>query len=651
MGATTVQDDRAAVEQWLDALERLYFRHRHVVAPPIAAACLWASSAAAWWLTGRWALDRWPTWLYLFALVMWLGVVAPGIVYKTERVPLVGPDRPGERADEPRVWNTKVVSAFGWGYAAVWGGVQVWFGPTNHTLEALAVFLVPAWVYWSHARTIRRGVEVFRNIERWDGEAVGLSGVNAKTAGAKGAEDGSWWSVPLVSEIKGRWTVGDMRRAIARIATRYRVRPDQVLIDEPTPGSATLIVRADDSKKPSPEWVPPAEGYDITKPYPVGTYDDNGQDIMVSLYRPNHGAVNGLSIGDLGSGKSDYNEKLAALAVTARNAFLIVGDFKPGAQQWRAWAGVARVFVDTPERMDKVVQALGIIADSRGRRPGRKIVPTPGMPMIVVVSDEDALYYNPPMPPGNIKARQELAARIGAWESFLAVGRSFAICKRSALQHALWDNIGGSTIRNHLTGGEAACFRTVKNADARLAFNIPDGTDVRPADIARSRPGTCYIMNAENEEPRKGRQLEFTEKVRDKIIAAHAASQPDLEPEARTALGGLWEEMCSWAPAGKMTQALATDLPWLPADVPARMSPRESRLHIWRACAQFEPKGTGVTPIAKRAGKSPQMTRSRLQELEVLGAVSHQGSRWLVMGDERRLQASEEAADKASDSS
>jgi len=648
MGATAVRDDRAAIEQYLDMVERIYFRHRHVAAPPIAAACLWASSAAAWWLTGRWALDRWPTWLYLFALVMWLGVVAPGIVYKTERVPLVGPDRPGERADEPRVWNTKVVSAFGWGYAAVWGGVQVWFGPTNHTLEALAVFLVPAWVYWSHARTIRRGVEVFRNIERWDGEAVGLPGLEMHVPGAKGAEDGSWWEAPLKSTVKGRYTAAVIRKLIPRMAARYEVDESELEIVQDKPGKFVFRYTRTDPHEPVLAFEPPSADYSIRQRARVGRWDDDKSPMLVSLYRDDHGGVDGLALGQKGAGKSTYEEITAAYVAAAKDALLWLIDLKPGAQQWSAWAPVADWLATTPQEADRLAWALLTLMQVRGGVGGRIVKPTVKRPAIIVVLDEGALYFNPAVPSGGpeqMVARRALASRISAVESLLATSRSFAIAWRVALQRAIWDNVGGATIRGHLVGGESAIFRTAKNEDARLAVDMTaDEAEVmRTSKIPRGRPGTCFIQNADNEEPRRGRIFAFTEAQRDEIVAKYADRQPTLEPEAVAALGEVYANRQRQAPGGVAVAEPEDEALSLPrGSVAPRLGEDEALSSIWRACAAFEPNGGTVREVAGRAGRSEPTTRARLNQLVTLGAARKEGrrdraARYLVLGDEAGL--------------
>lgn len=657
MGATTVQDDRAAVEQWLDALERWVLGHRHVVAPPLTAAAMWVSSGLAWALTGtpwvplagRVQLGWWPLIFYGLALVAVLGVFGVDIVHETERVPLVGPDRPGERGDEAKILNTKVGASFGWGFGVVWCGVQAWYGPSAQTTLVLALFLVPVWVVWFHSRRVRRGVEVFRYVQRWDGDAVGLPGLEAVESSAKADEDGTWFQWRLRSDPKGRWTAAAIRKAVGRIGARYERDPDEITIEEPRPGSFLLRwVRADPNEKPLTFEAPP-EAYSIRQRARVGRWDDDGTPMLVSLYRDDHGGVDGLAIGLKGGGKSNYEEIVACYAAAGKDALLWLIDLKPGAQQWGPWAGVADWLATTPEEADRMFAALMVVMEVRGGAAGRIVKPTTKRPAIVVVLDEGALYYNPVVPSGGpeqMAMRRVLTTRISLQENLLATSRSFAIAVRVALQRAVWDNIGGATIRGHLVGGEAAIFRTSKNEDARLAVDMTaDEAEVmRTSKIPTARPGTCFIRNADNEEPRRGRIFKFTEAERDDVVAKYRDRQPVLEQAVQDALGEVYANRQRTRTGGALS--LAKDAPEPePEDEPAgmdgpvaqRLSESDSLALAWRACAADELRGATLPEVADRTGRSPEWARIRVKHLERLAVVRRHGKRWLSLGTEQQL--------------
>lgn len=1105
MGATAVRDDRAAVEQWLDALERWVLGHRHVVAPPLTAVAMWVSSGLAWALTGtpwmplvgRVELGWWPLIFYALTLAAVLGVFGVNIVHETERVPLVGPDRPGERDDEAKILNTKVGAGAGWGFGVVWCGVQAWYGPSAQTTLVLALFLVPTWVVWFHSRRVRRGVTVFRYLQRWDGDAVGLPGLEAVESSAKAAEDGSWFHWRLRSDPKGRWTAAAIRKAVGRIGARYERDPDEITVEEPRPGSFLLRwVRADPNEKPL-TFEPPPEGWSVRKKARVGRWDDDRSPMLVSLYRDEHGGVNSLTLGVLGSGKAlaldtpvptptgwttmgqlrdgdkvfddrgqvcrvvkahdtrhnrscfrvtfsdgeqivadaehqwltedresrrsarraqtsrerrtllpverhramrefavgrplataatvaavaglDWSSRLtrnaaaactvvgttqwmttfrrhngtavhrrargrtyrtdelvdqfialgsrvvkdqrdrrasgpsvrtteeiaasvsvegarnhsvvvatalelpdddglpvapyvlgawlgdgataapiitsadpemrplieergyrtgqdlrrqgdgtesytihglrsqlrelgvvgdkhiparylragveqrrellaglldtdgtvsrrgqiqftsirerlsqevrelavslgyravlrsrpakldgivcgtahqvsfttadpvfrlprkmqahqerasrhsptrtgrrfilsvdavpsvpvrcitvdspsrlylvgrsmipthnsnlaeitAAYGVAGKDAIVWAGDLKPGAQQWGPWAPALDWLATSAEEVDAMFGAFMVLMRVRGGAGGRIVKPSAKRPAVVLLLDEGALYFNPAVPSGGpeqMAARRVLTSRISLVENVLATSRSFAVAVHVYLQRAIWDNIGGATIRGHLAGGQSVIFRTAKNEDARLAVDMTaDEAEVmRTSKISRSRPGTCFVQNADNEEPRRGRVFQFTEAQRDEIVAKYRDQQPELEPSARAALGEVYANRQRTRSGGALSMVQTDgpgpeesedEPPVMDEPVAARMTEEESLAVAWRACAADVMGGATAGEVAERAGRSPEWARARLRHLASLGVIrAGKGKRWLSLGTEQQL--------------
>jgi hypothetical protein len=599
---------RARVTPWEDRLDAFVYRNRSWLAPPALGVVLVGLAAGAHAMGWQVALA------VVAAVMLLLGLDA------VTDLPTRSDARWWRRHEERLFGAACWLVGCSW---AVWAG---WVGVTWSTVAVLAGLSLPLAVLWFKHRRIRRAVDVEKTVRAWgDGTIVGLPGT--KLVGVKA-------DMHLVTgTIKGTRGVthyGAIEATRARIASLLGVQKQQVQIEHSSTGEADakFTVVQHDPHRDAVTWEPPKPGESIVGAKRIGVFPD-GAPIEMSLFRAEHGGVDGLAIGSKGSGKSTYLEVQAAYAAAAPDALLWMVDLKPGAQQFGTWAPVCDWLATTPTEAEQMFRALLRICESRGKAKGRKVKPSRQKPGIVLIFDEASIFYLPEQggdTSARMAARRHLQDRITLVEQVLAISRSFAVSVRKATQYGIWDAIGGSTIRQHLVAGEVAAFRTAKRADARLVFDLPPGDEIDTAAIPRSRPGTCYMMSAENDRPIQGRLFEITERQVAQLVAEYTGKQPSLEAAAAAAAGP------DYANRQRRAPDLAVDVPAEPPLVPGRKrmaSAEESRDLVCAALSTLG-KPALVRDVAAAAGKSEELTRARLKELCELGRVEQRGTgRWI----------------------
>jgi hypothetical protein len=586
---------RDAAELQIEAAIR---RARHVVGPPILAAVMVAVAVAVHW----------------FGVQMYFNVIGGfllllGLEACTD-LPL---------AKDHRWWRRYQERLFGsgaWISGAAWM-VYTWYAGVSLTLLAiLGAVLVPFWALWFRHRRIRRSVDVDRTIAAWgNGENAGLKGVKIVGVKANGNT--------ITGRLRGRrgeHTWSTFQSSKARIAGMFGMKASQLHLkpgDEECEAQFILIEGSTGGLR----WVMPPADESIAGRKFVGRAIGTAQDMFMSFWRPNHGAVDGLGVGAKGGGKSNYAEVTAAYAVRAPDCLPWIVDFKPGAQQWKAWADMVDWFATSAEEFDRMIMALKLIIEDRGRQSGRIFKPSRQKPLILLLLDEASLAFLEELVAdgddydAKAAARKTIETRIAMLESVLAVNRSLGVAIRFYTQRGLAEAIGGSTIRAHLAAGELAMFRVQKTADARLVFDL-DGehADVDPAKISRSSPGQGFILTAENEDPILTQTVfiseEDVENLRREVLAA---APKMLEPSAAKAAGELYANRQRTAPTPSGTVVDVVE-PFIPP-TRKRLTPEESLDVVWRAVRSFGKKGAGPKEIAERCQKSEQIIKARLKEL------------------------------------
>jgi hypothetical protein len=598
----------ARVTPWEDRLDAWVYRNRSWLAPPAVAAGLVGAAAGAHHLGWHVALT------VVAGVMLLLGLDAVT-------------DLPAR--DDPRWWRRheeRLFGAAGWLVGSGWAVWAGWTGVTWPITAVLAGLSLPLAVLWFKHRRIRRAVDVEKTVRAWgDGTIVGLPGT--KLVGVKA-------DMHLVTgTIKGARGVthyGAIEATRARIASLLGVQKQQVQIEHSSTGEADakFTVVQDDPHCDAVVWEPPKPGESIVGAKRIGVFPD-GSPIEMSLFRAEHGGVDGVAIGSKGGGKSNYLEIQAAYAAAAPDCLLWMVDLKPGAQQFGTWAPVCDWLATTPAEAEQMFRALLGVCEARGKAKGRKVKPTRQKPGIVLIFDEASIFYLPEQggdTSARMAARRHLQDRISLVEQVLAISRSFAVSVRMATQYGIWDAIGGSTIRQHLVAGEVAAFRTAKRADARLVFDLPPGDEIDTAAIPRSRPGTCYMMSAENDRPIQVRLFEITERQVAQLVAEYTGKQPSLEAAAVAAAGP------DYASRQRRVLDMAVDVPAEPTLAPGRKrmaSAEESRDLVLAALSTLG-KPALVRDVAAAAGKSDQIVRARLNELAEQGRVERSGSgRWI----------------------
>lgn len=620
-------------DPWEERLDAWLYRNRATVGPPAVAAGLVAAAAATRGLARWWPSA--PVWLAGVCLL----VLALGL-NSASGLPV--------RSAHTRWWRRQEERLFAvacWLLGCGWTAAAAWWGVSGTALLVLAVAGLPLAILWSRHRRVRRGVEVDRKITAWgSGDAVGLPGTRARgvTAGE------GFFTYRIKSDVKGRYTLADFRRARARVAALHGVRVDAVTVDAGC-GEGDGVVTVREEQRQTVEFAAGSRAEPISLvagPRPFGQRD-NGAPLPVALFLPGRGAQHGIGTGASGSGKSSLANRVIAELVQAREGLAVIADFSPGAQELRAWAPAAHAFITTVEDMDRLVTALLALCEYRGgTSSSRLMTPDERHKQVGVTADEIATYFAPEMLPAGatgldvVKARALSAQRRQRHEQVARLARKYGVSEWFFTQLGIAEALGGTTSRDQLSGnGYAFGFHAPKNDTGHLV--IPAGHGLRVSTIPRSAPGTCGALGPTWDGLAMARIEYLTDDDIRQTAEEWADRQGDLLPGEISAMDratdGWWSARPRTAPGGG-GDALVPATP--PGGTPVVVTGRkrmgsadESRELVWQALAAF-PMGARRAEIAERCGKSADLVGARLAELADEGRAERpkaRSGRWRAL--------------------
>lgn len=624
------KDDRLPIQRVLDEFDELViYRYPHVVGPLALAGTAFGLAWGAHLLRLPWLLT------VLVAVIVLLGLGN-------------APDLPGHRERTYAV--TCWVAGGGWTVAAAWVGplsgpvlgvaVGEWQPPAMFV--AWLLLLAVGWPPWFRHRRVRRAVEVSAEILAWDGDAVGLPGVDLVAAGAKA--DGDQWEAPLVPKQKGRYTLDALRKAIPRIAARYDVAQHEVTIDKvrgEREGKYVLRIRRNPRPKGGALYQVPDERPSLRRPFRIGDLSsERHKPLMGELWRPDHGGVDGVSAGQKGYGKTNYFRRMAVQTIASHDGLLLVGDMKPGSPDYRAIGSRgAYVYAKTRAEIDLLVRALMVICRVRGEAPRRD------RKVLVLLLDETSLYFAPTPLTGDAiqkaAARNADVARLAAFDSLVAICRAFDISMRAATQRGREAKLGGDA-RSAMLAGEVCGFFSPKPADSALlsgarAFAL----DMLP----RGTKGECLISNGIHEEVTRG-SLHYVNDDAEAAVLDRFAARPedigDLHADELAALRAEFGDEWDGLRAANRRPMVVIDAEQVdePDDEPEpepepaqprRLSRDESLQLVFDTLLRLD-RPAYARDVAEACGKSEPLVRSRLAELtkEDPPRVLRQGTgRWI----------------------
>jgi hypothetical protein len=389
---------------------------------------------------------------------------------------------------------------------------------------------LPFWIAWSHNRHVLLRVNAYRNILAWDAASVDMRGVSAPPETA--VTDGEVTEVDLIPEIGGKWTLKKMRARIPNIAARWGVPENKITITpkaQEKGRSFRARLRIDESIRP-PEatlYQLPDAPTDIREPYKQGNLT-GGAMLMGEQYRKGHGAVDGLTGGDRGSGKTKKRQRDAAQTVTSFNAMLWIADLKPGSPNWRDWAGLADWYATDAETFANMLRVAWAASFSPTRT--REETHDPGGydpdgvyrgdPHVTILLDECAIAFNPNQMQITVTAREKMTAENAAME-IVAVTKQFSQVSRSTSHSLLFSTVRldfssfgkDPAIRAFVASGERAGFKTARAADGRFLFAHDAAPDL--SGLPSDAPGTGWFESYLHPDAVQGRADMFVSNLKD----------------------------------------------------------------------------------------------------------------------------------------
>lgn len=488
-----------------------------------------------WFLPVVWIahliLVPWALWLVDYEPLTWLVFIVAGVLWASVL------DHTGDLPQRrERLWaRTALLLAPGFAFWIAWRGpwasITVPFtGWVVTALWATVFCSVPFWMAWSHNRHVLLRVNAYRNILAWDAESVDMRGVKAPPETA--VTDGEVTEVDLIPEIGGKWTLKKMRQRIPNIAARWGVPESKITITAKTQEKGRSFVarlRIDESIKP-PEatlYQLPAAPTDIREPYEQGNRV-GGAPLLGEQYRRGHGAVDGLTGGDRGSGKTKKRQRDAAQTVTSFNAMLWIADLKPGSPNWRDWAGLADWYATDAETFANMLRVAWAASYSPART--REEAHDPGGydpdgvyrgdPHVTILLDECAIAFNPDQMQITVTSREKMNAENAAAE-IVAVTKQFAQVSRSTSHGLLFSTVRldfssfgkDPAIRAFVASGERAGFKTARAADGRFLFAHDAAPDL--SGLPSDAPGTGWFESYLHPDAVQGRAHMFVSNLKD----------------------------------------------------------------------------------------------------------------------------------------
>lgn len=618
-------DGRGTTERLVDSLEHvLISRWPHVTGPLGLAGACWALA---------WAAHRWP------GIPQWALTVAVVVVVLLGVESIRHLPGPRERGYAWACW----LGVGGWTVAAAWLGPA--YGWPLLGWPALTVvwagLLVVLWPPWFRHRRIRRGVVVSHEIGAWDGDAVGLKGVDLVEEGA-GADGHSWWA-RLKPQVKGEYTLDDLRRRIPHIAARFGARKSDITIEamiDDHEGDYLLRRQTAPREGYGAPYAPPVKRPSLRVPFEIGALGDRTRPVLCELWRKDHGGVDGLTAGMKGYGKSTYYRRMVLQAIAAHDALPIICDLKPGSPDYRDVGPAAYLYAITPAEIDLVIRVLLTLCRVRGEtpRPDRKVLP--------VFLDETSLYYSPtppePVDPAitdpaeqakaarNAKRVAERAdvARAANMLQLVGVSRAFDISVHETTQRAEDKFLGGSAVRSNLLAGQVVGFHSPRAADSAL---LSTDKQFDLSQLPRGVPGEVLISNGQHHDVTRASLHAVTRDAARTVLDRFGADQGDLHDDELEALGR--EFGLAWGSLRAANRDRPADPDPGPAaeaePPPGRMTRDESLQATWEALDEF-PRPVMARDVAAAMGKSEEIARLRLNELAEQGRAVRDGKyRWI----------------------
>jgi hypothetical protein len=334
------------------------------------------------------------------------------------------------------------------------------------------------------------------------------------------------------------------------------------------------------------------------------------------------------------SGKSGWLNALAERIVRAPDAMLCMIDLSPGAQELRDWAPACAWFASSVAEAERLFEWLAAVCDKRGEASSsRLLTPSAERPYIGVILDESATMFAPDLLPADAEqsdrneARRVAQTRAAKVEYMARLARKYGIGLHFATQYGEIAAVGGPTTQQQLLSGYAAIFRCAKNQDAWRVASASKG--IEAAEIPANKPGSLYIYGATVDGTASGRIRYMTDEAIRQAVARWKDHQPLPEPALRTEA---WQARQTTAPGGQRQGDTQSPTLRLVKDEqpvarrPARMTPEESRTLVLDALRGF-PDGATVEQLGDATGKSAELLRGRLRELESAGLAARRGRR------------------------
>lgn len=334
------------------------------------------------------------------------------------------------------------------------------------------------------------------------------------------------WAATIVGP-DGMYTADKFEAARGAIAGAYRMKTPMVTVipDGDDENRATVLAQRASPIRDAVRWAGPTSIDPVKGTAPVGDFADGAQ-VPYELYRPGWGSPHVFCCGTTGAGKSEFLSLLFAIDRWA--SFIpedgneadrrgMVASFLIDPQQGQSFApfldDLAAPVASTLHEATVLVEALLSEMHRRNRylareaktwdpkrrkwRAGRKWWnPLVDGPILSLTIDEAHLF---------LAVREFCGMVTGAGRMWRKCGGQLRI----GTQTPLLGDLGGSmALRDMLTGGTVAVFRTANSLTGHTAFNGRLAAD--PRQIPQI-PGTMYALTGE----------------RPKAMLARAAWEPD----------------------------------------------------------------------------------------------------------------------------
>jgi S-DNA-T family DNA segregation ATPase FtsK/SpoIIIE len=306
-----------------------------------------------------------------------------------------------------------------------WLSAAIHYGPEVHPLPALALTgtLLCAIPWWIHRRR-RAKIRVQRALQAWPdvADAAGLTGSRVASAVVD-----AWGWTARIALPRGR-TADEVVAAVPAIESGLGAPPGSARA-EPDPRRADRaylrVLERDPHARPIP-YPPPAQPATITRPVPLGLWDDGTVTSVLMLRR------NTLIGGITDSGKSNLLNVILAYLVACPDVVIWGIDLK-GGMELGPWASCLPRLATTPQQATKLladaVAEIGLREQEQVARGERLWTPDYDNPALIILVDEYAEL------PDEATAHADSLARLGR-----AVAVNLLIATQRPTQKAMRNN-------------------------------------------------------------------------------------------------------------------------------------------------------------------------------------------------------------------